>query len=1436
MDEEEAPYEPRFALSLQSFCHSDFSSDFQVSYEFDESACNGPFIDFLQRKVLKVDNFEDSYKLIQKGLAGDIVDDWCCPEALEVIRYEALVASLSLELESSWSNDEVTSERTPLKLFIAHAKNIRKWDQQAKCLKAEITRWNLRRHLNKARKSVAASQTVLSIPDIKESEDERRDRLNEFWMAFHTSGNKKEGALSRSEIQLGRTGESFNPVCRNSKAKRGLLEGKAVSSKRELFEEKAARTRDVWKHRGALGLKPERLPKLLPELHESQSAFSLKTMHQTCGDRGWKKRREEGKACSLPGISTTNKWQQSLTRQAVSLPTLHSSRSPGMSQMSPSAETPTKDPYHELIGTKSRDLFSTKSRDLSSKDRSTHDDACRKTAQLPPIVAAQQFTRPWQDEKGKRTRKCDSPADDYLEACEQAWVVPVLMPFVTGHSAKLQAAYKSLGDADLLAVVGSMKKMTNIVEVDLTGNGLLTEKSVVPLLSKLFGKPASSTLNRLSLNRCLRQASRPGVQLTVDTMIQLLSQSDGVAQLRHLDMTGISLGIRSQFQMCQAIHQHPSLMSVCLADVGLNGSTAKQCIGELLQSPVLQYLDLGWNCFDKHIFRLLGDLIVEARTLVSLRVPNCTPSFKMGGDNPIQHLLEPLARDRSLTYLDISMNRIDFRGSLVLEDVFDTHRKLEELDISQNPLGVLGMRSVLRLLSVGTSGLMRFKCSDCATSIEDSPGAQNVQMFRMSNPGGRYVLDLSRPYHRTLLRMLYKTCVWLKLAPEIAFSDIVFSKDKYKHPSKDNAGLWDVRREGRLTFNFSIDHAMNANLQDVGDNDFTLFLQRHLAFMKLTPSFKKIIPLLAQWSSIQGHSQDELVMLDALSQDFELTYPEIRQLCTNRMMVSAILLRFIPGLIGNCGQLYLTMQLLPGMYDHLQLLKQQSSLFGFNTENPTGRYRLELSNPPDYECAERLLLLDRWEAIISRRRNRFDISQRGNKSCLRNEKHNDVSLFEFESLAQWDMPSFGFLEFDYASNRRLPTDAEPLQDECLTGILVELQRAKVHPMQQVKALRSMSDRVCFTSLQMRELLGIFREEEVRANVFVMFFLRVTDPYNEKAFRVRFESRAALDELRHRLGYVILFPFMQPEQTRFELDFSKHDHRIAGNMLLQLMAKERWENLKEPTFIRADGTVDALPLGVPKAWLSLSLMPESGVFKGMYICAPEDMKFQQRQMLLESYGFWKAPASPEDVLWWAVLTETPQDVLEYMEFLVGHYDDIWEPFTIIDGVDGNGQISLREFEAGIKKMKCKKFDGPNETARINAVFRYLDPSGEGQVSKDEWSILGKLFKEIKLSVKEFVQFCQRTFGQRLEDAWKAFDTDGGGEIDEEEWAKALSDCGYFGPSKPIFSFLDKDDEGTVSWQEFYVLREFADTMSPQSKRRSAQISAYQRPRHTPKSLH
>lgn len=1001
-----------------------------------------------------------------------------------------------------------------------------------------------------------------------------------------------------------------------------------------------------------------------------------------------------------------------------------------------------------------------------------------------------------------------TPARKYVLECETNGIMPTPMPFITGHSLNFALWDKVLVDNDLMAATVALPTMAQIEEADLEGNRVLTDKSLVPFLQKLATHPAIWSLKKLSLKYCVQAG-----KATLDSIANLLGPEDGATKLRYLNLGGMSISTKIQKKLCEAIMQHPHLKTVHLADVGLGASSCtRECVGCLMSSRSIKDLDLGWNCFSAEVFEHLGERLVENQQLHTLSVANCSEATNKAGDAPVLYFLEHLSNDESLTDLDVSLNRLSFCGGLMLEDTLQNHKRLVNLHVSHNPLGVFGVRSALRLLLRTSTGLLHFHCDGCTNGPTSDPFDTETQIFNPNNPGGRYCLDLQRPYHRAILRMLYKTMERFKCAMDVAFQDISFSAPPYVHPSKDKRGNWSVPDSGKLTVTFSIEKSMEAGLKKLNDNsDFREVVEEHYNLTRLPPPFKKTIPLFALWRELDGRLLEQTTIADALSKDFRLTYPQVVQLCQSKSVTSEVIRKLLHAVVGGAPSRYFLMLQAASLGEFIKNYKAVEFYLTWNVDNPTGHYRLNLAIPSEHTVAEQLLLLDRWEAVLARRKGRFPVSQRGNHTQIRNEHFQDRKL-NVQTIDQWKMPEFDRLEIDYVCGRRPPANAEELDEATFENFMATLHSSTCSHTEIIKVLRVASSNIYCTAMHLRGLLGIFCEDHDRADVFVLFYMRIVDMHNEKVFRVRFADKPEeLAKLRKRLGATTLFPFVQPEQAAFELDLAIHDERLCASIMLELASKESpLMNIRNPSYIHEDGTRDPLTTGVPRSWATFEKCPTGGTFKVQYECSPEDRCFAHRLKLMETYGFWTCRKAEEEVMWWAALAEAPSDVLEFLEFLVGRFDDIYDSFTAIDGTDGNGQISLREFEDGVRILKCNKFKGRGEKERIANVFRYLDPSGEGQVSRSEWSIMDNLWKEMRQSIREFVFFLERTFGGQdtLDEAWSFIDEDESGEIDEKEWVDVVHDrLKYFGPSAIIFQFLDKDDEGTVSQDEFRTLKVF-----------------------------
>jgi len=263
----------------------------------------------------------------------------------------------------------------------------------------------------------------------------------------------------------------------------------------------------------------------------------------------------------------------------------------------------------------------------------------------------------------------------------------------------------------------------------------------------------------------------------------------------------------------------------------------------------------------------------------------------------------------------------------------------------------------------------------------------------------------------------------------------------------------------------------------------------------------------------------------------------------------------------------------------------------FNIDNPTGNYKLELSNCNDYAVGERLMLLDRWEASVAKRLDLECVGQRGVVCQIRNELYQGKPLHGVSCIAEFNVPEYGCLEFDYISSKRPPPDAEPIGRDTWDEILISLQKTQCTDLSQIEAITKTSHYFFLNSLQMRSLTGIFLNTSVRCELIVRLFLRITDMHNEKIFRARFDDATEFANLQNRLGHTTFFPFMQPEQGVFELDLGVFDQRIAFHILLSISVAEARDNLRDYTMIMPDGSLENFTAGMPVVGTSLTEYPK-----------------------------------------------------------------------------------------------------------------------------------------------------------------------------------------------------------------------------------------------------
>eukprot|EP00927_Polykrikos_kofoidii_P070531 TRINITY_DN668_c1_g1_i1.p1 TRINITY_DN668_c1_g1~~TRINITY_DN668_c1_g1_i1.p1 ORF type:complete len:1386 (-),score=199.98 TRINITY_DN668_c1_g1_i1:292-4449(-) len=1310
-----------------------------------------------------------------KMLAGMLRHERLTHDLLQEITVYRKCVATDGRLGRAASSDRVWRKVGP-GLFARWAKNIAIAKRRISCLKAELTCHDVM-NLTKAAVAMNAKKELDA-----SAAAEKRGKLIGFWDDYHASQRHQlPTAATRDGVPLMRRdatldGDSISPERQADFFKILRSAGKgSVDRWRKMMTWKNRGTRDNCTHFGW-----GRAQSLTEGSVSGEDRGYFKQSQQTADDM----LSESSGDSSSQNVPAWMRWRNSRKRR-------NPIDAPGSSHGS--------------------SLFGCSSGMLASPAPPTFSvvlPSLENTAVLPGAVA-ELFVEP-----RACGPSCDSATRRYMRACEKHKVMPITMPFIIGQSSQLIARGKSLTDKDLISITAMLPSVKMLEEVDLEGNRLLTDKSLDCFLRTLLDTPASQGLRRLSLSGC----SGAGVR-TVSS-VSRLALSVATEELRCLDLSGIGISMECHRELCKAIGGHVYLASVCLMDTGLGGSmnvaVSKQCVTDLLLGTArLRSLNLGWNRLNAEVLSHLGAQIVEARTVVELSLSNCTAAVKSGNVSPIVSLVEHLARDHLITRLDLSMNHVDYQGALVVEDAFDERRNITFIDVSHNPLGPAGLSSILRLLAGAGNGLKAFEITDC---FHGSMPAQKQLVFSPTSPWGRYNLDLSKPYHRAMLRMLYKTCERIGIRAEAALLDIEWSVDPgealmkrntkgvYSHPKRLVDGVWPVPSRGRLSVTVSTRKMMEASMLDTQDQSYVDLVQTYDTKMKLKPNFLKIIPLLAAWKDMKYEPNEQAVMRDSLSKDFLLDYPLVDMLCRASVFPARSMEHFLLCMSGRPAEQWLTLLAAPSLKDYAQVCRYLHVFVHFNPENPTGHYKLKLSEAVDFVIATKLLLLNHWESVVSQKQMRPDVSQMGNRSQFRNELYEGRRL-SVTNYSEWRLPFAEDFEFDYTCDRRAPQDAHQISDSAFSGVLRVMQLSDCSPREKVESLRRFSHFVYCKAMLVRELIKIFHDREMVMELFVMLFFRILDIHNEKIARCCFQQDEII-YLSQRLGFVAMFPYLQPEQSEVKLNLSYHDQRVAMMILSVLASKETRTNIRNYSLRHSDGSLERLLQGVPKQWAeAFDSIPKAGVFKAEYVCSPETRNFAARKSLLRTYGFWQTKVEHREVNWWMGLRNIPSDVLVFVQYLGKRFTNMTAAFRAIDGPNGNGSISRMELEESVTSMGCKRFKGHDSKQRITTLYRFLDMNCNGHVSIHEFLVLQQLYREIGLCIREFVNFVERAWGDDIQAIWAVVATDDSNDVSFQAWSDFCCDLGFSWHCRELFDFVDYDGRGAISFQEFEVLFTF-----------------------------
>ncbi|CAE7292299.1 ccsA [Symbiodinium natans] len=998
----------------------------------------------------------------------------------------------------------------------------------------------------------------------------------------------------------------------------------------------------------------------------------------------------------------------------------------------------------------------------------------------------------------------DAPLEQYLHACSKLGTRPRPLPFVTGHSPNLHAAGHSLTDQDLLSLLTLTRQVELVEEVDLSDNAKLTDVGMLPFLREVGVKKTCLSLLNLSHCRSLGEAS-------ISLLTSIMHQG-GLGLLWSLDLSGIGLPMGCARPLLDAIGQHPTLRKVGLASLGigrLGVRSAKSSLSCLFQGYLLEEVDLAWNTFDSASFAQLGRCLNTAVKLRSLSIAGCSSSSRSTRDLPIEHFLEQLPNAHKLSVLDVTFNHIDFRGAFVIEDACDTLRCLKHLVIADNPLGVLGQRCLFRLLAQKTSGLEWFDCAGCAyQSASFSLDKDSKQIFCPQNPSGRYELDLARPYHRAVLRRLYKTSERFRVRPSVSFSQIK-SSSGYQHPHK-NRGTWNIATGGDLTVHFQVDCIGNESLDGGRFASFEGYLAQHTRNRRVKPAVHKVVPLIALWRMNRFSAKEQETMLECLCKDFLLSAEQIRALvCCSAVSQTEYLCAC--SLPQDRPVQVLSMLQTTTMEEYVSRCKYLRTFMSVNYDCPNGHYQLDMLSAADRAVGQHLFVLNAWEVELDKRAQRMDLSELGDGSHWRNITHQG-GPWKMD-MTRWLPPPEGTLDFDYVSARRPDPKQAPIDLPNFARMLQLLASFDEAPLAKFLALRRCGHRLFMTSSQLRELLCMCKTIDAKLQLTILLYFQVVDISNAKTFRVLFDP-AANQQLQKCLGYVVTFLFLQPEGF-IELSLDQREQRLLAHCLALLRSKER-SNMKDVVLCDKTGRLIALSKGLPKSWESIEKVPSRGAVSLTYKCIPEERSVPFRKQLQMQFGGWKlGTISKQSMTWCTSAAEAPADVLELLHHVL-------RASSTRTANPGNCDLGFDFLASQVNKTALTRQDllqallacgflpaedDEEAVRRADDIFEFFIPGRQKFLSRREWCILDELWHEAQQQMQDLVRFAARKFDYStnlIETIWSHI-SDGEESLTLPQWSKAIKEkLGFHGPADEVFALLNKAGKDAVSVAQLDIM--------------------------------
>eukprot|EP00606_Chrysophyceae_sp_TOSAG23-5_P001321 GSChrysophyteH2.ASY1.ANO1.137.1 assembled CDS len=607
----------------------------------------------------------------------------------------------------------------------------------------------------------------------------------------------------------------------------------------------------------------------------------------------------------------------------------------------------------------------------------------------------------------------------------------------------------------------------------------------------------------------------------------------------------------------------------------------------------IKNLDLSWNKVGTDGSIAIANALSKNTSLTCLSLSANGISDKGG-----QMLASALYGNKHIEELLLNQNNLAGGCCFVFSKAIMTHPKIQKLDLSFNPVGEAGARSIYRQIMRGLRCFVVMR--SCSYFTQDG-------MFDYATPSLKspYEIDLAEPYQESIMKELM---YMVKESPASnRFGPVKFTSAGSAASAGNNTEeisliekngeiysrgkIWKMPKTGKLLVPFYSAITLPKLSDKVAD--------KSLEVMKLIIT--------------HAREQDRLDYLKLITADLYMTCEQAQsviQTFIQHQIIGSGGLRKIDILACTWTRLLDT----ENMYDFMcanvipserRLLINEVSIdeYKFNWTNPTGHWRLNLEQNKQLLVLMKIISINQTESEFSRTKSgRDDTSQEGNWFNFRNAKminrKGAVSINIDQDFCD-NIPRTGIIDFDFVSTTR---PLQRLRDaaEAFYSLMSKLglsNRKRVSAENSLFPLIELQLAVTkywFTVQQVVAVMDMFDigNFHTQSNVAVAMFSRIKDLHNSDQLMRSVEVKTQRAIL-NRLGPLnVLNPLKLA--LHYFIPMTHLDYRVLLTTLLEISPQEGTEQIRE------DAKTDVSVLTFYGALHRICAVSRPEVLKFMYL--------------------------------------------------------------------------------------------------------------------------------------------------------------------------------------------------------------------------------------------